>query len=112
MNDYTTILVTLCVIAAGIMLLVLLGVGFATEAKVARHSGGRVGLIKDNLLLLGPAIVPLSMIAVGSLTSLDDTSAWLWVWGVVLVGVIVWNALPVVRRARQRLNLVHRFPPQ
>lgn len=112
MSDYTTVLVSLCVIAAGIFLLALVIVEFATEARAARHSGGRVGLIKDNLLILMPSVGPLSMIAVGSLTSLDDTPAWLWAWGFVLVGVIVWSAMPVVRRARQRLNLVHRYPPQ
>ena len=114
MNDqtFTAILVGLCAMGGGLMLLTLLVVGFSTDAKATRHPEGRLGLVKDNLLLVGPAIAPLTMLALAEFTTLDDTAAWLWMWTVVLVGILGWAFMPAQRRARERLTVVHRYPPQ
>ncbi|WP_428149646.1 hypothetical protein [Brevundimonas sp.] len=111
-QTFTAILVGLCAMGGGLMLLTLLVVGFSTDAKAVRHPQGRVGLVKDNLLLIGPAIAPVTMLALAELTTLDDSAAWLWMWSAVLVGILVWAFMPAQRRARERLNTVHRYPPQ
>ncbi|WGM31424.1 hypothetical protein [Brevundimonas sp. NIBR11] len=109
---FTAILVGLCAMGGGLMLLTLLVVGFSTDAKAVRHPQGRMGLVKDNLLLIAPMIAPLTMLALGELTTLDNGAAWLWMWGAVLVGILVWSFAPAQRRARARLTTAHRYPPQ
>ena len=111
-QTFTAILVGLCAMGGGLMLVTLLVVGFATDAKAVRHPQGRVGLVKDNLMLIGPTVAPLTMLALAELTTLDDSAVWLWLWSAVLVGIVGWAFLPAQRRARQRLNTVHRYPPQ
>lgn len=107
-----TILTTLCVAAGGLLLLTLVVVGFTTDGKAERHPGGRGGLVRDNLLLMAPGAALLAMIAIGELTTLDDGQAWLWLWVAVVVGALAWSALPVSGRARARLSVAHRYPPQ
>lgn len=102
------VLVVGCLGIFGFMLVAAWG-----DRNSARHPEGRAGMLRDSLLGIAPLAPMLAMISLGAFQTQLRDEAW---WTPVLLGLAVAGAVasfaPPMRRARQRLEGLRRYPPQ
>lgn len=99
------------VIVAGLVMIA--GVIFAANMNDPRnvmHPGGRMGRLKDELLVVGPVAPMLAMIAMGGFVpDLRDQSWWFPVLVIAaFLGFAASFLVPPVRRARQRVEALRK----
>lgn len=84
-----------------------------TSPKSLRHPEGRRGRIRDDLIVLAPMAPFLAMVLTGAFQPDLREQAW-WtaaMFSAAGIGLIA-QLLPIVRRARQRVSALHRYPSQ
>ena len=84
-----------------------------TSPKSLRHPDGRAGRFRDEMIALGPLAPFLVLVLTGAFQPDMREQAW-WtasMFSVAGAGLLA-HLLPVVRRARQRVSALHRYPSQ
>ena len=99
------------VIVAGLVMIGgVIFVANMNDPRNAMHPGGRMGRLRDELLVVGPVAPMLAMIAMGGFVpDLRDQSWWFPVMVIAAVlGIAASFLVPPVRRARQRVEALRK----